>query len=364
MKEFAKWLPSCPVLMYHGDKEERAALRQSKLQVNLQKTLDFPVVITSFEIAMADRQFLEKYVWQYLIMDEGHRIKNRQSKLFKDLKSLQSISRLLLTGTPIQNSLEELWSLLNFCTPLIFDDLEVFQSWFSFRNIGQETKVEDIIDEEEKNRVVTKLHDILRPFVLRRMKKDVLQDKITLKKEVIVYCGMSLLQSEYYARVCDNTLRHTLLSMGVDRRVIGSQINVQMNHRKVANHPFLFGDIPDSSGKPIQDSDPMFLVSSSGKFKLLHRMLTRLKQENHKVILFTQFTGILDLLEDYMHHMKYGYLRLDGSTKWDERQDFIDTFNKDKDIFIFLLSTRAGGLGVNLTAADTAILFDRYMGFM
>lgn len=125
MNEFKKWLPSCPVVLYHGSKPEREAIRMKHMSVKEEKSMTFPVVITSFEILMIDRPFLEKYLWQYIILDEGHRIKNRNCKLVKELKSFRSVSRLLLTGTPIQNTLEELWSLLNFCSPQIFDDLEV-----------------------------------------------------------------------------------------------------------------------------------------------------------------------------------------------------------------------------------------------
>jgi ATP-dependent DNA helicase len=169
------------------------------MPVGASKGMDFPIVVTSFEICMIDRPFLERYVWQYMILDEGHRIKNRNCKLLKELKSIQTISRLLLTGTPIQNTLEELWSLLNFCSPGIFDDLEVFQSWFGFKNIGQGegTQVEDVVRQEHQERVVTKLHDILRPFLLRRMKRDVLQGVLPPKREIVVFCGMSSLQREY-----------------------------------------------------------------------------------------------------------------------------------------------------------------------
>lgn len=143
--EFQKWLPTCPVLLYHGSKQERQLLRQSRMPVRNAKTLQFPIVVTSFEICMIDRKFLEKYQWQYIILDEGHRIKNRNCKLVRELKQIPSVSRLLLTGTPIQNTLEELWSLLNFVNPLIFDNLEVFQAWFGFRNIGKDTQVRQLI---------------------------------------------------------------------------------------------------------------------------------------------------------------------------------------------------------------------------
>ena len=141
INEFKKWLPSCPIVMYHGNKQERQTLREKHMSLSQQKLLVFPVIITSFEICMIDRSFLERYSWQYMILDEGHRIKNRNCRLVRELKSIKSQSRLLLTGTPIQNTLEELWSLLNFCCPMIFDDLRVFQAWFGFRNIGRDTKV-------------------------------------------------------------------------------------------------------------------------------------------------------------------------------------------------------------------------------
>jgi ATP-dependent DNA helicase len=355
-KEFEKWLPNCPILLYHGSKPEREELRKNFLPLQQQKTLDFPIVITSFEMCMSDRQFLERYLWQYIILDEGHRIKNRNCKLLKDLKTFQSVSRLLLTGTPIQNSLEELWSLLNFCSPMIFDDLEVFKSWFGFKNIGQETRIEDILSEEERDRIVSKLHEILRPFVLRRIKKDTLADLVVDKKEIVIYCGLSSLQKEYYDRVLDGSLRDMLVELQVPHAKHISLLNANMNLRKVCNHPFLFGDICSTSNANYYHK---MLVTASGKFRLLDRMLPRLLAEKHKIILFSQMTEVLNLIEDYLQYKDFSWVRLDGSTKLVERQESIDAFNDPtSNIQIFLLSTRAGGLGINLTAADTAILFD------
>ena len=214
LNEFKKWLPCCPVILYHGSKAEREEMRKKMMQGE-GKDMAFPVVITSFEICMIDRSELQKYVWQYMILDEGHRIKNRNCKLVKELKQIKTISRLLLTGTPIQNTLEELWSLLNFCSPQIFDDLEVFQSWFGFKNIGRDTQVDDIVQTEQKQRVVTKLHDILRPFLLRRMKRDVLLH-MPPKKEIVIYCGMSALQREYSLHIQSRTLRAALVNMKIE----------------------------------------------------------------------------------------------------------------------------------------------------
>eukprot|EP01041_Mallomonas_annulata_P001537 gene1537-2965_t len=357
MNEFKKWLPSCKTVLYHGSKAEREEIRSRDMTVNEQKSLAFPVVITSFEICIIDRAYLARYDWQYIILDEGHRIKNRNCRLVKELKQIPSTSRLLLTGTPIQNTLDELWSLLNFVNPMIFDDLAVFQSWFGFHGIGRQTQVDDIISTEQRQQVVSKLHEILRPFLLRRMKCDVLTD-MPPKVEVVVYCGLSSLQQEYYLRLQQKTLRETLMSMGVEDAKDSSQNNLVMQLRKVCNHPFLFGEPRDESGSYIGDANPKLVINASGKFRVLDRLLTRLKSEGHKVLIFSQMTKLLDILQDYMAYREYSHHRLDGDVKVAERQRRIDNFNNDPSVFCFLLSTRAGGLGINLTAADTVVLFD------
>ncbi len=364
INEFRKWLPSCPVVLYHGSKADRAEIRNKRMPLSGSKGMDFPIVVTSFEICMIDRPFLERYVWQYMILDEGHRIKNRNCKLLKELKNIQTISRLLLTGTPIQNTLEELWSLLNFCSPGIFDDLEVFQSWFGFKDIGQESgdQVEDIVQNEHKERVVTKLHDILRPFLLRRMKRDVLAGQLPPKREIVIFCGMSSLQREYTAHIHNRTLRDTLVKMGVEGAAQSALLNPVMQLRKAANHPFLFGEPKDEHGVYLGETNPKLLTMASGKLRALERLLNHLKKNGHKVLIFSQMTEVLSILEDFLTAKKWGYCRLDGSTQLEDRQLGIDAFNKDPssndNLFVYLLSTRAGGLGINLTAADTCILFD------
>jgi ATP-dependent DNA helicase len=170
---------------------------------------------------------------------------------------------------------------------------------------------------------------------------------------------MSSLQRDYYTRVLEGTLRETLLSMGVDGASSISQINTNMNLRKVCNHPFLFGEPRDPiSGQHIGEAFPHLLTLASGKFKLLDRMLPILKQQGHKVLIFSQMTQLLTILQDYLEHKGYQYRRLDGAVKIQDRQQSIEEYNANPDIFCFLLSTRAGGLGINLTAADTCIIFD------
>jgi ATP-dependent DNA helicase len=350
--ELRKWVPSMPVVLYHGSKQEREKMRREKLS----KPDKFPIIVTSYEICLADRPFLQLHRWKYVIIDEGQRIKNRESRMFRELKLLPSDSRLLLSGTPIQNKLEELWSLLNFCQPNVFDDLQVFQSWFGFHSIGKDISVEDIVDQEQHQRIVTKLHEILRPFLLRRLKKDV-EISIPGKQEIVLYANMSAMQRDYYGLIEHNHLREALVALGVPEAEHLSQINQQMNFRKACNHPFLFGE-PLSGGQPIGNVNPDILIEASGKLKLMDRLLVRLHGAKHRVLIFSQMTEMLTILEDYLRHRKWKYCRIDGGVKVGDRQEAIERFNADPSIFVFLLSTRAGGLGINLAGADTVILYD------
>ncbi|GMI51219.1 hypothetical protein ScalyP_jg5897 [Parmales sp. scaly parma] len=371
VREFVKWLPSLPVVRYHGTAQERDRLMKKSLPATQRKEHNFPVIITSYEVAIRDAKKLNSLsTYTYLIVDEGQRLKNRKCCLIKNLKTIEAHNRLLLSGTPIQNNLEELWSLLNFVNPMIFDDLSVFQSWFGFKNIGEDTSENEILKAQHEENIVSKLHEILRPFLLRRIKTDVLKD-MPPKKEVVVYAGMSKLQRGYEKHIEDGTLRDMLLQQEIEGASMTSEINPQMNQRKNANHPFLFGEpIDPASGLHIGIAHPQILVRASGKFALLDRMLTRLHQDKHQVLIFSQMTQVLSIMEDYLIWRNWKYCRIDGTTKIDERQRQMDVFNAEKTNdgggrndsddrhFVFLLSTRAGGLGINLASADTCIIFD------
>jgi ATP-dependent DNA helicase len=363
MNEFRKWTPGISALLYHGSKQHRADLRKTAMRKAHQNDDDFPVIVTSYEICILDRAALSHFKFKYLVIDEGQRVKNRDCRLVRELKKLDTENRLLLSGTPIQNTLEELWSLLNFVNPQIFDDLAVFQSWFGFRNIGQETQVDDIVDDESKDRIVSKLHEILRPFLLRRVKADVLQGVLPPKKEIVVYAAMTPLQKTYEALILQHQLKDTLQSSGIP--CTGKEVsenNMLMNQRKNANHPFLFGEPTTPTGEFVGEANPKTLINASGKFRLLDRLLVRLKAGGHKVLLFSQMTELLNIIEDYVRSKKWGVFRIDGGVELSERQRQIDAFNAEgqssNNHFIFLLSTRAGGLGINLASADTVVLFD------
>jgi len=382
IREFEKWLPTLPCIRYHGTKEERAEFFMKIDPVTKQniaplkkkdvKAKHFPVIITSYEVAIRDVKKLSSLgPYTYMVVDEGQRLKNRKCCLIKSLKVIEAQNRLLLSGTPIQNDLDELWSLLNFVNPTIFDDLSVFQSWFGFKNIGQETTEGSIMKNEREEAIVSKLHDILRPFLLRRVKMDVLSD-MPPKKEVVVYAGMSKLQRGYHANIEKGILRAELMKAGIKEAHMISQINTLMNHRKNSNHPFLFGEpIDNATGQHVGTAHPQLLIRASGKFHLLDRMLTKLHEKKHQVLIFSQMTEVLSIIEDYLVWREWKYCRIDGSTKIDERQRQMDAFNAEKTNgaggkrndnddrhFVFLLSTRAGGLGINLASADTCIIFD------
>lgn len=335
VREFEKWLPVRPVVRYHGSAPERDALMRGPLNPRNRKHPTYPFIVTSYEVAIKDQTKLEKISeFTYLVVDEGQRLKNHRCTLIASLKRIKAANRLLLSGTPIQNNLEELWSLLNFVNPQIFDDLSVFQSWFGFKDIGQATHggttEDDILMEQRKNQTVSKLHQILRPFLLRRIKTDVLLD-LPPKKEIVVYSGISKLQAGYADLIDKGVLRDTLVSQGIEQGRTLSQTNKQMNHRKNINHPFLFGEpIDPNTGVPLGTAHPHLLIRASGKFALLDRMLERLFKDKHQVLIFSQMTSLLNVIEDYLILKRWNYCRIDGSTNVDARQSQMDIFNREK----------------------------------
>ncbi|EDQ86255.1 uncharacterized protein MONBRDRAFT_38516, partial [Monosiga brevicollis MX1] len=274
-----------------------------------------------------------------MVIDEGHRMKNHQSKLSQTLtQHYTTLRRLLLTGTPLQNNLPELWSLLNFLLPTIFKSMANFEEWFNSPFAGSNETLE--LSDEEKMLVIRKLHKVLRPFLLRRLKKDV-ETQLPDKVEHILKVEMSALQRQLYKQM-HNTI-------------------VQL--RKICNHPFLFQEVEQDFSthvhqKPIaiQDVD---LWRVAGKFELLTRMLPKLKATGHRVLIFCQMTSLITILEDFFPLIQIRSMRLDGATKADERASLLQQFNAaDSDYDVFVLSTRAGGLGLNLQTADTVIIFD------
>ncbi|KAG8914855.1 hypothetical protein FRC00_010341, partial [Tulasnella sp. 408] len=518
--EFEKFAPTVPVVIYHGNPEHRRELVRTEMalptdlgssaasspagsrastpsvsgggkkgkgkkapppkapraaalagQKTGQTKASFPVVLTTFEMIIKDRNVLNKYAWSFVIIDEGHRLKNMESKLVQEIRTYPSANRLILTGTPLHNNLNELWSLLNFIMPKLFDDLSAFQAWFNpVASSKPSAKEQDAVNSvgmtaQENAQLITSLHAILKPFLLRRLKADV-EVNLPPKKEYILYAPLTKQQLDLYQNVVAGgaKLREWIVKRycGIDkldmktrkalqdrkdvvqtaideieedesiaevvakRRSRGGKkaVNYEevedddffgeweeeeeeeerrqarqsrrnaaaaqepspeelgrdfaikqafqivnnmhlsnkiMQLRKVCSHPFLFHWPTDSRTNAPVISDE--LVGASGKMLLLNRLLDELFSRKHKVLIFSQFTTMLDIIEDWATQFKgWDVCRIDGSTTHEERKSEMDRFNKGGEgpdaCRLFLLSTKAGGLGINLVAADTVIFYD------
>ncbi|KDQ10834.1 hypothetical protein BOTBODRAFT_35944 [Botryobasidium botryosum FD-172 SS1] len=482
VSEFERFTPTIPVVAYHGTPTERAELRRKVLvkkpPKNGAQIPRFPIVVTTYEMIIKDSKHLggDKFDWKYVIVDEGHRLKNMDSKLMKEIKTYSSSNRMILTGTPLHNNLGELWSLLNFILPDIFDDLDSFQQWFNFTPPSGTAESESASDPSALNsaqsaHIVHSLHAILKPFLLRRLKVDV-ESTLPPKKEYVLYAPLTLEQKELYEAVIGGRVREWLINKlgesiedgkkdegeegeeegegrklrGLRKRVIyhesdegesedeewmrkveegeldqgerkakkrgkakekggnggkggsttgttgtttrkwkeeetAAQLgkkfmlaqalktvnnmklqNMIMQCRKVCSHPFLFSwPIDQATGELVVNDE---LVNVSGKMLLLDRLLSELIRRKHKVLLFSQFVTMLDVIEEWAEaHKGWTTCRIDGSTSQADRRAQMKLFNeggeKPDACRLFLLSTRAGGLGINLVAADTVIFYDQ-----
>uniref|UniRef100_A0A7N8X9A2 Chromodomain helicase DNA binding protein 5 n=1 Tax=Mastacembelus armatus TaxID=205130 RepID=A0A7N8X9A2_9TELE len=354
-REFEMWAPDFYVVTYTGDKDSRAIIRENEFtfednavksgrkvfRMKKDTPIKFHVLLTSYELITIDQAILGSITWACLVVDEAHRLKNNQSKFFRILNGYKIYYKLLLTGTPLQNNLEELFHLLNFLTPDRFNNLEGFLEEFA-----------DISKEDQ----IKKLHDLLGPHMLRRLKADVFKN-MPAKTELIVRVELSPMQKKYYKFILTRNFE-ALNSKGGGNQV--SLLNIMMDLKKCCNHPYLFPVAAvEAPVLPNGSYDGNLLVKSSGKLTLLQKMLKKLKDEGHRVLIFSQMTKMLDLLEDFLEFEGYKYERIDGGITGGLRQEAIDRFNAPgAQQFCFLLSTRAGGLGINLASADTVIIYD------
>jgi ATP-dependent DNA helicase len=472
VEEFRKWTPTIPVVLYHGDKREREKLRRTRLKHP--GTDQFPVVVTSYEICMNDRKYLTGFGWQFIIIDEGHRIKNLDCRLIRELQTYQSANRLLITGTPLQNNLVELWSLLHFLLPTVFDKLSTFESWFDFSGLKDKASFEQLLSEQRQQYLVKSLHAVLKPFLLRRVKTDV-ESLMPKKREYILFAPLTSMQRELYQAILDGNSRSYLEEKAVERLSIGTAsgtatpMSVRSNNssrkrkllggldtpnksakssregtpasipsirgrgrpkrnyeevsdrkyfadlevqtidgeddqesldsaaeeervqaatfeiakrqllqKKLGNpimqlrlccnspynffNPFLTAETSGSETFASETEPDETLVTTSGKMLLLDSLLPELLNRGHKVLIFSQFTTTLDLIGQYLSLRSWLHARIDGSIAQTERQEQIRSFNNattsKNATNVFILSTRAGGQGINLAAADTVILFD------
>ncbi|CAB1327271.1 unnamed protein product [Coregonus sp. 'balchen'] len=334
MNEFKRWVPSLKAVCLIGGREERNALIRDVLLPG-----EWDVCVTSYEMLIIEKAVFKKFNWRYLVIDEAHRIKNEKSKLSEIVREFKTTNRLLLTGTPLQNNLHELWALLNFLLPDVFNSSEDFDSWFDTNNCLGDQKL------------VERLHTVLRPFLLRRIKNEV-EKSLLPKKEIKMYVGLSKMQREWYTKILMKDIDILNSAGKMDKMRL---LNVLMQLRKCCNHPYLFDGA--EPGPPY--TTDLHLAVNSGKMAVLDKLLPKMKAQGSRVLIFSQMTRMLDILEDYCMWRNFGYCRLDGQTPHEERQISINAYNEeDSPKFIFMLSTRAGGLGINLATADVVILYD------
>lgn len=531
--EFHKWVPSIPIEMYHGNKAQREEIFHKKIISHLKSgrpTNKFPVVCTSYEMVINDHHNLSRIKWEFIIIDEGHRMKNADAKLFQQLRQFSSATRLLITGTPLQNNLKELWSLLHFLLPNIFTDWEAFESWFDFSELGDEKGTQQFIEDQMKQDLVKKIHLILQPLLLRRIKQDVAA-YLPKKREYVLFAPMTKEQTDLYNVISNKNMdtrsyledkaleiirsktasraptrsssrARSTTKVEKDEKAVSLPLRQGARSKKVEERPaspapnafsLMMGKRgpgrPPKNAKPDplstpknqkskrkspptsvmsetksakssrqstplsvrsrrkahsykeadsdeekmsddefeaklanemakedddeKDSEPMSaedleraqtlemakkqisrkklgnplaqlrlvcntphnfynpwavatdipvdesIVTASGKMLLLDRLLKHLFIDDHKVLIFSQFTTQLDILEDYCRELRgWKVCRIDGSIAQADRRESIKLFNEDPKYKIFLLSTRAGGQGINLASADTVILFD------
>lgn len=426
LREFQKFCPSFIVEPYYGSQFERAEIRDSLAHSDSPK---FDVMITTYNLACsssADFSFLKHQKFNVCVYDEGHMLKNSQSERYSKLMRLSANFRLLLTGTPLQNNLKELISLLAFILPKIFvsrkDDLSVIFKHKAKPTTASSPSPSDLpspspslseecmnptrsssVDYSERNPLlseqrITKAKTMMAPFVLRRKKEQVLQN-LPRKNHMVEYCDLTDKQQIIYNQELEASKKAIKEKLSGEKNVknVG---NILMRLRKASLHHLLFRKIYNDStisamSKEIM-KEPQYVNSiqqyifedmsvmtdselnrlcedfptvshhklpkeewfDSGKISKLKELLPKMKTQGDRVLIFSQFTQVLDILERVLDLLQISFLRLDGQTPVDMRQDTIDKYYEESDITVFLLSTKAGGFGINLTCANTVIIYD------
>ncbi|KAL4122505.1 hypothetical protein QTP88_014827 [Uroleucon formosanum] len=335
-REFSIWAPDINIVTYIGDVESRNIIRETEWCFESSKRLKFNAILTTYEIVLKDSLLLNSLSWAVLMVDEAHRLKNDDSLLYKALQGFDTNQRLLITGTPLQNSLKELWALLHFIMPGKFDNWEEFEH----------------THDNAASKGYTKLHRQLEPYILRRVKKDV-EKSLPAKVEQILRVEMTPVQRKYYKWIL--TKNYNALRKG-SKGSSTTFLNIMIELKKCCNHALL---TKPQENENTTDDNLQGLLRGSGKLMLLDKLLVRLRETGHRVLIFSQMVRMLDILAEYLSYRHLPFQRLDGSIKGDIRRQALEHFNAEgSQDFCFLLSTRAGGLGINLATADTVIIFD------
>lgn len=354
--EFESW-SDFNTIIYHGSTMSRQIIESSEFNVKddlgnvLPNRIGVDVVITTYETISKSFNFFNSVEWRYLVADEGHKLKNYKGKRYQIMQKLSFEHCTLLTGTPIQNGMTELWSLLHFLSPEKFNDIDGFMA--KYGNMRESSQVQEV-------------QSIIKPLLLRRKKIDV-EKSLAPKEETIIEVELTRIQKTFYRAFIHQNAPTLLQQITVGS--LPSLQNLMMQLRKVCNHPFLIKGAEEGIVNEIKNSDTenkltndevrnKALIESSGKMVLLSKLLPKLKADGHKVLIFSQMVRVLDIIESYLNRNNYQFERIDGSLNENDRRNAIERFNSDADNFVFLLSTKAGGVGINLASADTVIIYD------
>ncbi|PSR81842.1 hypothetical protein BD289DRAFT_484202 [Coniella lustricola] len=343
-RELKKFSPDLRIVTYHGGKEAQKLAYKYELFPNGSRDMKAHVVVMSYNSAQdPETRILFKNVnWIGLVVDEGQRLKNDENLLYGALRAMKFPWRLLLTGTPLQNNKRELFNLLQFIDP-------------SKNAARLDEKYKDMTAENIKE-----LHAMIQPYFLRRTKENTLKF-LPPMAHIILPVSMSVVQEKLCKSIMAKNpqlIRAIFANSKMKTSERSSLNNILMQLRKCLSHPFLYsGAVEDKT----VDAETMHqnLVSASAKLVLLEQMLPKLKKQGHRILIFSQFLGMLDIVEDFLNGIGFKYQRLDGSLSSLQKQRRIDLFNEPgSEDFAFLLSTRAGGVGINLATADTVIILD------
>lgn len=329
-----------------GDHEQKSRnTKKWSSLINRVLNSDSGLLITTYEQLRLHGEKLLNIEWGYAVLDEGHRIRNPNAEITLVCKQLQTVHRIIMTGAPIQNKLTELWSLFDFVFPGKLGVLPVFEAEFSVPiTVGGYANASPL-QVSTAYRCAVVLRDLIMPYLLRRMKADV-NAHLTKKTEHVLFCSLTVEQRSTY--------RAFLASSEVEDIFDGNKnslygIDVM---RKICNHPDLLER--EHSHQNPDYGNP----ERSGKMKVVAEVLKVWKQQGHRVLLFSQTQQMLDILESFLVANEYSYRRMDGLTPVKQRMALIDEFNNSDDVFVFVLTTKVGGLGTNLTGANRVIIFD------
>ncbi|GLV36166.1 Imitation SWI [Carabus blaptoides fortunei] len=365
VKHFQIWWPPFRVVLLH----QSSSYTGNKIQLINDINKNNGILVTTYESVLKYKGVLADKKWHYIILDEGHKIRNPSAKVTIAVKDFRTPHRLLLTGSPMQNNLQELWSLFDFIVPGKLGSQQAFTDYFATPITQGGYTNATPTQETTALLIATSLKTMITPFMIRRTKDEV-RDCIYLpnKSEQILFCSLTDEQRDLYrGYLLSDHIGGILGRVRADRSSENHRrANVLMGIttlRKICNHPDLYlGELEEPNGpdpdRIISPEETFGYFKRSGKMVVVAALLKIWKRQGHRVLLFTQSRAMIDIFEEFLTQQEYKFLKMDGATTISNRQPLIDKFNQDSSYNVFLLTTRVGGLGVNLTGADRVIIYD------